>query len=440
MSVIGEEAKLDSMSVPDGWRATRLGEIGKIKTGPFGTLLKANEYSDDDGVPLISVREVGSGKLHIDDHTPLVPAGVVERLPEYILKAGDIVFGRKGAVDRSAIVSAAQAGCFLGSDGIRLRLNDGAHPPFYAAQFQSKAIQCWLLQNATGTTMASLNQEVLGRVPVVAPPIQEQRAIATALTDVDDLLSSLDDLLSKSHNLKRGAMQQLLTGTIRLPGFDNSKSPAKHGENDTLPEGWHVVRLGELGARVPNAIVGGPFGSDLVSKDYVSEGVPVIRGQNMGEKFVSGEFVYVSMEKAKRLSSNTAVSNDVIFTQRGTLGQVSIVPEGIYDRYVISQSQMKISLDRNRVDSEFIWQYFSEETQEAYVASNAIQTGVPHLNLKILRDFTVKLPPIREQKAISAVLCGIDAQIAELNALIRKVRDVRQGMMQQLLTGRIRLA
>src|SRR4051812_2849109 len=99
--------------IPNDWESTSVQDLGTLRTGPFGTLLKADEYAGSEGVPLISVREIGEGRLRIDEHTPLVPPIVVKRLPEYVLRAGDIVFGRKGAVDRSALVGEQEAGCFL---------------------------------------------------------------------------------------------------------------------------------------------------------------------------------------------------------------------------------------------------------------------------------------------------------------------------------------
>src|SRR5687768_9839610 len=118
----------------DGWTSTTIGALierhgGSIKTGPFGTVLKAREYSAH-GVPLISVGEIDYGALRVNDSTPRAPAEVVARLPEYVLESGDIVFGRKGAVDRSALVKPEQAGWFLGSDGIRLRLSQSCDPRF----------------------------------------------------------------------------------------------------------------------------------------------------------------------------------------------------------------------------------------------------------------------------------------------------------------------
>lgn len=104
-----------------------------------------------------------------------------------------------------------------------------------------------------------------------------------------------------------------------------------------MSETWETVTVGRIAAPQRNALVGGPFGSNLVSKDYVDDGVPVIRGQNMGAgRWVDGEFAFVTQAKAQELSANVARPGDVVFTQRGTLGQVAIVPESPHDRYIVS--------------------------------------------------------------------------------------------------------
>jgi len=174
------------------WVDTTIGSLiaeygGSVKTGPFGTALKANEYATE-GVPLISVREIGYGSLIVGPSTPHVPPKVTNRLPDYLLKAGDIVFGRKGAVDRAALVQIHQEGWFLGSDGIRLRLPETCDSRFMAYQIQSSGLRNWLIQHATGTTMASLNQSIILRMPIVVPPIKEQRTVANILGTLDDEL------------------------------------------------------------------------------------------------------------------------------------------------------------------------------------------------------------------------------------------------------------
>ncbi|HEV8400250.1 MAG TPA: restriction endonuclease subunit S [Gemmatimonadales bacterium] len=177
---------------------------------------------------------------------------------------------------------------------------------------------------------------------------------------------------------------------------------------------WREATVIEIASSTRNALVGGPFGSNLVSRDYVDHGVPVIRGQNMGARWVAGEFAFVSPEKAESLEANLARPGDIVFTQRGTLGQVSLVPDKPFERYLVSQSQMKVTVDRAIADPLFFYYVFRSAEQQEYIRQNAIQTGVPHTNLGILRDTRVPLPPLPEQQAISNILGTLDDKI-ELN-------------------------
>jgi type I restriction enzyme S subunit len=179
-------------------------------------------------------------------------------------------------------------------------------------------------------------------------------------------------------------------------------------------EDWRQVKAGDVAAPERNALVGGPFGSNLVSRDYVDYGVPVIRGQNMGGRWISGEFVYVTPDKANSLSANLARPGDIIFTQRGALGQVALVPPNPFARYLISQSQMKLTANQAVADPLFLYYQFRSPEQQDYVRRNTIQTGVPHTNLGILRETPIILPPLFEQQAIAHILGTIDDKI-ELN-------------------------
>lgn len=214
----------------------------------------------------------------------------------------------------------------------------------------------------------------------------------------------------------------------------------KQSEVGMIPEDWCCASVKEIAAGCPNATVGGPFGSDLVSKDYIAVGVPVVRGQNMSLHYVSGDFVFVSEAKAKYLQANTARPNDIIFTQRGTLGQVSIVPAKPFEKYVVSQSQMKLTLNSALADSEYVYQYFRSAVGQRQILDSAIQTGVPHTNLGILRSYKIPAPPtLTEQQAIAEALSDADALIESLGQLLAKKRQIKQGAMQELLTGQKRL-
>ena len=175
---------------------------------------------------------------------------------------------------------------------------------------------------------------------------------------------------------------------------------------------WPRKKLELLAADEPYSFIGGPFGSKLTQRDYVNNGVPVIRGSNMnGGRFLDmNEFVYVSDSKFRKdLSSNLAKPGDLIFTQRGTLGQVAIIPyEGISDRYVVSQSQMKLTVDSTKADRFFLYYYFSSHEAIERITNFVSSSGVPHINLTTLRSFDVPVPPLDIQRKIAAILSAYD--------------------------------
>jgi type I restriction enzyme S subunit len=155
-------------------------------------------------------------------------------------------------------------------------------------------------------------------------------------------------------------------------------------------------------------IVGGPFGSKLTQKDYQSDGVPVIRGSNMEQRgrMLGGKFVFVSTDKVVRdLCSNVVFPGDIIVTQRGTLGQVSIVPDDLnYEQFVVSQSQMAIRVDRAFADRDFVYYFLKSSGFNDYLSAATIQVGVPHINLAVLREAPVSWPSLDEQRSMASVL------------------------------------
>ena len=179
-------------------------------------------------------------------------------------------------------------------------------------------------------------------------------------------------------------------------------------------------------------VVGGPFGSKLTSADYTLNGVPVIRGSNMEQngRWIGGEFAFVSSEKViSDLSSNLAGRGDIIVTQRGTMGQVSIVPDdAAAERFVISQSQMAISVDPNCASRDFVYYYLRSPKFADYLDQSIIQVGVPHINLSILRQSPADWPALEVQEEIANQLAAFDDKIE----LIRRMNETLEAMAQAI--------
>src|SRR5262249_12619196 len=141
-----------------------------------------------------------------------------------------------------------------------------------------------------------------------------------------------------------------------------------------IPKGWKVKCIGDIVQRVAM----GPFGSSIKTDNFVSEGVPVIRGGNLTHGLIDGDFVFLLDSKADELRNANAFAGDVVITHRGTLGQVGLIPaKPPYPRYVVSQSQMLVRPDPIRLPSHFLYQYLTSPIGQHSLLANTSQTGVP---------------------------------------------------------------
>ncbi|TAK86860.1 MAG: restriction endonuclease subunit S [Betaproteobacteria bacterium] len=194
------------------------------------------------------------------------------------------------------------------------------------------------------------------------------------------------------------------------------------------------VKLVDIAAKQRWALNGGPFGSKLTTKHYTDSGVPVIRGTNLsgGSKFSFDDFVYVSEEKADELRPNNAHPGDIIFTQRGTIGQVGLIPRSApFSRFVISQSQMKLTPDPEQADPEFLYYLFSAPATVKAIDNLAFSAGVPHINLEILRNFEVTLPSLPEQQRVAEILSTYDDLIENNQRRIWILEEMARALYRE---------
>jgi type I restriction enzyme S subunit len=197
---------------------------------------------------------------------------------------------------------------------------------------------------------------------------------------------------------------------------------------------WPTVKIESIRAKRSHSLVGGPFGSELTTKDYVEQGIPVIRGSNLPDEqsFRDEGFVFVTEQKANLLRANNAFAGDLVFTQRGTLGQVGIIPlDSKYPRYLLSQSQMKLAVDEERADARFVYYFFRCPDTVQRVKNLALTSGVPHINLGILRDFDVPLPPLQAQKRIIDSLTTYDELIAKNCRRMKLLEEAARLLYQE---------
>ena len=204
--------------IPSHWKVNRLKYAAVVKTGPFGTQLSASEYSDE-GIPVINVKNIGYGTI-IEDDLDYVPDEVCQRLAQHQLQFGDIVFGRKGAVDKHAIITESQIGWVQGSDCIRVRIYKDIESRYLNYLFDTVYFAEYVLLYAVGTTMASINSDILTNSKILVPPITEQRCIADFLDSnckvLSEIIENKQSQLATLQQHKKSLIYEYVTGKKRV--------------------------------------------------------------------------------------------------------------------------------------------------------------------------------------------------------------------------------
>jgi type I restriction enzyme S subunit len=297
---------------------------------------------------------------------------------------------------------------------MKLSLDRPRHEPrFVHHYFLSTPGQKQIVTSAIQTGVPHTNLGILRAYRFPAPPLPEQRAIAAALSDVDGLLGALDRLIAKKRDLKQAAMQQLLTGQTRLPGFK--------GE-------WVVKRLGdvaEMGSGgTPPSSVSAYYDGDI---PWVS-----ISDMTKGGKVILSTDRNLTCHGFANSAAQMFPIGTVLYAMYASLGECSIAGMSLCS----SQAILGIR-PRGNLSGEFL--YYFLNSRKATVKTLGQQGTQANLNKGMVQDFHLSLPPLPEQTAIASVLSEMDAELAGLEQRREKTRALKQGMMQELLTGRTRL-
>jgi type I restriction enzyme S subunit len=254
---------------------------------------------------------------------------------------------------------------------------------------------------------------------------------------VDALIYSLDRLISKKRAIKTASMQQLLTGKQRLPEFGYSEHSKKTAIGE-LPDYWDCHSVQDLAIRAEGAIKIGPFGSQLKKEYLTNSGYKVYGQENVFEKDMSIGNRFIDRERFRELQSCEIRPRDFLISMMGTVGKCMIVPErtqkGIMDSHLL-----RLRLDEEKIHPKLLIHLFASRIVLDQVKRLSVGGIMEGLSSSILRNVVLPLPSVDEQTAIATVLSDMDAEISALEARREKTRQVKQGMMQELLTGRTRL-
>jgi type I restriction enzyme S subunit len=405
-----------------GYKQTEVGVIPE--EWEVTTITDCCDYADyrgktppktQSGTFLVTARNVRKGFIDYLDSQEFVPSALYDQ----IMRRGKPRIGDVLITTEAPLGNVAQIDCedvALAQRIIKYRpKSDALSSTYLKHYFLSDRFQQVLDEHSSGSTAKGIKGRVLHKLPVVIPPPPEQRAIAEALSDVDGLLGGLDRLIAKKRDLKQAAMQELLTGQTRLPGF--------HGE-------WEETNLGE----VATFLKGKGLPKSAISEHGAE---PCI---HYGELFTQySETIRETLNRTNETRNCArSVANDVLMptsdvTPRGLAKASCVLLDGI----ILGGDILIIRSDRNRVFGTFL--SFVIRREENQVLQLVTGTTVYHLYGSEMRKFRFKLPPLPEQIAIAQILSDMDAELTALKQRREKTRALKQAMMQELLTGRTRL-
>lgn len=412
MEVTAHYKETEVGRIPEEWGVKRLGELGEVVRGGSPRPAGDPRYFDGDFVPWLTVAAL----TNISEHTLEVTETVGFLTEEgskhsRTLPAGTLIIANSGATLGVAKILGITC---CANDGVAAIVNQRLGDKRYICHYINTRTKALREVVATGNGQPNLNTGLIRDIVIPFPPPPEQRAIAAALSDVDALLGGLDRLVAKKRDLKLAAMQQLLTGQTRLPGFQ--------GE-------WDVKRLGELADTDPENL-GTETRSDYEFNYIALEDVDRGSLRSHSEQW----FASAPSRARRKLRENDVL----VSTVRPNL-QSHLLFRTKVGEWVCSTGFCVVRCRPCVTSPDYIFAHLFSAPVKRQIDALLTGSNYPAINSGDVRALRIPVPTYAEQTAIAAALSDMDAEIVALKARRDKTRALKQAMMQQLLTGRTRL-
>lgn len=400
--------------IPEDWEVKELGDITKdMSDGPFGSNLKSCHYTNNKEVRIIQLSNIGTDGWS-DNNRKYTTYKHLDTIRRCEVKSGNLVIAKMMPAGRAIICPSTDAAYVLSSDAVRVNLLECVNNDYAFYCTKSGYYLSQIAENTQGSTRARTSIKKLRNILFCMPDVKEQVAIAAALSDVDSLISALTKKIEKKKAIKQGLMQQLLTGKKRLPGFG---------------EKWVEIELGQ------HSIMNSGGTPLTANPEYYGGKIPFL---SINDITNAGKFIYetektITEEGLKNSSARLFKKGTIMYAMYASVGKCAITKI----RISCSQAILGINVD-STLDADFLYYYLVSIQDDVL---NYGQTGTQtNLSKQIISSFILNVPSSKaEQTAIANILSDCDSEIAALEEKRDKYKEIKQGMMQQLLTGKIRL-
>ena len=421
--------------IPEDWEVKTLGKLACIngRIGFRGYTVK-DLVRKGEGAIAIGGKHISKNYLDLSDAEYISWKKYYES-PEIMVKQGDIVLAQRGTLGKSALIK-SDIGPATINPSLVLINKIKCNNLYLIYNMQSSSVTDYILQINSQTSIPMISQKQIEGIKIAIAKLDcEQAAIATALSDVDSLISALTKKIEKKKAIKQGLMQQLLTGKKRLPGYEKNREPVQT-EWGAIPKDWKTLSIGRccsIKARIG--------WQGLKKSEYLSSGEYVLV---TGTDFLNGRIdwkscVYVSKKRYEQDANIQIVKHDILITKDGTIGKVAFLDD-VPCLGTLNSGIFVVRSHSEELDQCYLSKIFESFIFDAFLESLVAGSTINHLYQKDFVHFNFPVPPtMSEQTAIANILSDCDSEIAALEEKRDKYKEIKQGMMQQLLTGKIRL-
>jgi type I restriction enzyme S subunit len=399
-------------AIPKEWHVKRLGELAEIRSGGTPSTTEKRFWNGD--IPWCTPTDITAldGNKYLNSTARTITAEGLAASVAEVVPAFSVVMTSRATIGECAINTVPLA-TNQGFKNFVPFENTDVEYLYYLLGTQKQGF----LRLCGGSTFLEIGKSQLAGYEVCLPAsTAEQRAIATALGDVDALLGTLDRLIAKKHNLKQAAMQQLLTGQTRLPGFSGA---------------WKVQPLNDI---VSIPITDGPH----LTPTFLRDGVPFLSVNNLVDNKLDFSTVrFISRADHEEFAKKCRPRHgDILFGKAASVGQVALIDTDVELNIWSPLALIRVGPSASARFVVFALQTHNVRRQIALL-TNASSQG--NIGMSDIGRIAIPLPTVPEQTAIATSLSDMDAQIEALEARRSKTRDLKQAMMQELLTGKTRL-
>ena len=409
--------------LPEDWDAVTLGDYAQIFRGGSPRPIQDFITTSDKGINWIKIGDVGIGAKYITTtEEKIIPEGVSRSRMVY---EGDLILSNSMSFGRPYIMNIE--GCIHDGWLVIQKYDKAFCKDYLYYALSSELTMQQYISMAAGSSVQNLNKEKVSKVVLPCPPIAEQKLIAEILADIDAMITDVEKLIDKQRNIKVGCLQHMLVPEgqqvpqIRLPGYSGEWRPRKLGDGTSIKAriGWQK----------------------LTREEYLEAGnYYLITGTDITEshRIDYSKCYYVSRERYLKDENIQVHDGDIIVTKDGTIGKVARIEK--LDKPATLNSHLFVVRDLSgSLNNRFLLHILSSNIFKRFVEETKTGTTLTGLPQKTFVQFEFMVPSMKEQEEIADVLDDLDLNISILQTKLNKYLMLKQGMMEELLTGKVRL-